>query len=130
VLVVDDDPDSREVVAECLRLAGFDVSEAENGLDGIARAISRKPDLILMDLEMPQMGGLEAIRRLKLDARTCAIPIVVFSANRVNDHAKAQRAGCAASLVKPCDPSVLARTLRALLEPPPSQRTGTANRRP
>jgi CheY-like chemotaxis protein len=117
VLVVDDDTDSREVAAEWLALAGFEVSEAEDGLGAIARAVERKPDLILMDLEMPLMGGVEAIRRLKSDVRTRAIPIVVLSANANEDHAKAQRAGCTASLLKPCDPLVLEQTLRALLEP-------------
>jgi CheY-like chemotaxis protein len=127
VLIVDDDPDGREIAARFLGFAGFDVSEAENGRDAIAGALTRKPDLILMDLEMPVMGGLEAIRRLKLDARTRAIPIVVLSANSAGDRAEAQRAGCAATLFKPCDPSSLERTLRELLEER-ARRSGTSGR--
>ncbi len=116
MLVVDDDVDSREAAAEWLAVAGFDVSEAGNGLEAITDALRRKPDLILMDLEMPEMGGLEAIRQLKSDWRTRAIPVVVLSANESDDHLEARRAGCAASLLKPCDPDQLENTLRALLD--------------
>jgi CheY-like chemotaxis protein len=116
VLVVDDDVDARWIAAECLKLAGFEVLEAENGMAAIDVAIRLKPDLVVMDLEMPVMGGLEAIRRLKADTRTCAIHLIVLSANVFTEHAEARRAGCTTCLVKPCSPIDLEGTVRAVLD--------------
>jgi two-component system cell cycle response regulator DivK len=116
VLVVDDDDDSRELCAEYLGVAGFEVLQAENGARALEIAIRRRPDVVVMDLEMPVMGGLEAIRRLREDVRTRAIPLIVLSANGDVDHAKAERAGCHTCLVKPCDPDDLEGLIRALLD--------------
>jgi CheY-like chemotaxis protein len=103
VLLVDDDDDNREICAEFLIRAGYEIVQAENGADGIEVALRRKPDLIVMDLEMPVMGGLEAIRRLRLEPGTCATPVVVLSANGIVDHTRAERVGSSACLAKPCD---------------------------
>jgi CheY-like chemotaxis protein len=116
VLLVDDDDDSRELCAEYLGAAGFEVVQAENGAEGIETAIRRKPDLVVMDLEMPVMGGLEAIERLRDDARTRAIPVIVLGATGDVDHAKVMRAGCDTCLVKPCEPDDLEGIIRAVLD--------------
>jgi CheY-like chemotaxis protein len=116
VLLVDDDDDSREVYAAWLTAAGYEVLQAEDGAEAIETTLRRRPDLIVMDLEMPVMGGLEAIRRLREDARTWAIPVVVLSANGIVDHAKAARAGCETCLVKPCACDDLENVVQAILD--------------
>jgi two-component system cell cycle response regulator DivK len=116
VLIVDDDEDGRELCAEYLAGAGFEVLLAENGEVGIETAVRRRPDIVVMDLEMPVMGGLEAIERLRGDARTRAIPIVVLSANGDVDCERVRLAGCDTCLVKPCLPDDLEGVVRALLD--------------
>jgi CheY-like chemotaxis protein len=114
--LVDDDEDGRELCAEYLGVAGFEVLQAGNGADGIEAAVRRNPDLVVMDLQMPVMGGLEAIERLRGDARTRTIPVIVLSANGIVDHARARRAGCDTCLDKPCWPEDLEGTIRALID--------------
>lgn len=116
VLLVDDDEDGRELCGEYLGTVGYEVLQAENGVEAIETAFRRKPDVVVMDLEMPVMGGLEAIRRLRADARTRAIPIVVLSANGDVDHAMVKRAGCDICLVKPCEPDDLEGVIRAVID--------------
>jgi CheY-like chemotaxis protein len=116
VLLVDDDDDSRELCAEYLEGAGFEVVQAGNGVDAVGTAIGRHPDLVVMDLEMPEMDGLAAIQTLKDDTRTCAIPIIVLSATGDVDQAKASRVGCETCLVKPCVPDELEGVIRAVID--------------
>lgn len=116
VLLVDDDDDSRELYAAWFTAGGYEVLQAEHGAEAIETTLRRKPDLIVMDLEMPVMGGLEAIRRLRADDRTSAIPIVVLSANAIVDHTSAEEAGCRTCLVKPCAIDVLESVVRAILD--------------
>ena len=111
--------------AEYLTTAGYDVVQAENGVEAIDATTHRRPDLIVMDLEMPVMGGLEAIQRLSVDARTRAIPVVVLSADGIVAHGRARRVGCTTCLVKPCDFDMREGIIRAMidtgeLEPAPS----------
>jgi CheY-like chemotaxis protein len=116
VLLVDDDVDIREMCAEYLTTGGYEVLQAENGAEAIDVAIDREPDVIVMDVEMPVMDGLEAVLRLEADARTHAIPVIVLSANGVVAHARAARVGCTVCLVKPCDPYDLEGIIRTLVE--------------
>jgi CheY-like chemotaxis protein len=124
VLLVDDDVDIREMCAEYLTTAGYEVLQAENGAEAIDVAIDREPDVIVMDIEMPVMDGLEAVLRLGADGRTHAIPIIVLSANGVVEHAKAERVGCTVCLVKPCDPYDLEGIIRTLVEAKPAGTSG------
>ncbi len=80
VLVVDDSESSRSLVRAYLEPMGLTVEEAESGEDGLARAAANPPDLVLVDLKMPGIGGIEAIRRLKADAVTAKTPIMVLTA--------------------------------------------------
>jgi CheY-like chemotaxis protein len=114
VLLADDNDDFREMCAEYLTTAGYDVLQAADGALAIDAAIRRMPDLIVMDLEMPVMGGLEAIQRLGIDARTRAIPVIVLSADIVTG--RARRVGCSTCLVKPCSPEELERIIRARID--------------
>ena len=116
VLLVDDDGDGRELCAEYLAGAGFEVLQAENGAEAIETATWRRPDLVVMDLEMPVMVDSRPTKRLRCDPRTCAIPVIVLSANGDVNHAKAERAGCDTCLVKPCDADELEGVIRALLD--------------
>lgn len=116
VLLVDDYPDAREMYSEYLRLSGFEVVEASNGLEALQRAALDAPDIILMDLSLPVMDGWEATRRLKADSDTAAIPVVAFTAHVVAGvSARAAAAGCDAFVTKPCLPEDLVREIRLLL---------------
>ena len=107
-LVVDDYDDAREMYSEFLAFKGFEVVQAQNGLQALALAESLLPDLIVLDLALPDIDGIEVTRRLKLSPVTAGIPIVMLTANaqsRMLDEAR--KAGCAAVLVKPCTPEEL-----------------------
>jgi CheY-like chemotaxis protein len=80
VLIVDDNDTNRKLARDVLRASGFDTLEAGNGAEGIALANDDRPDVILMDLRLPDMAGAEAARRLGDGARTAQIPIVAMSA--------------------------------------------------
>jgi CheY-like chemotaxis protein len=114
VLLADDDDDHRTLCAEFLVGLGFVVSEAENGLVAVERARRWRPDVILMDLEMPVLGGFEAIALLRENAATRSIPVIVLSA--LMAPAKIHALGCAAHLVKPCTREDLEGVVRAIVE--------------
>jgi two-component system cell cycle response regulator DivK len=80
VLLIEDDERNRTLASDVLSAAGFLVLEAETAAEGIALAVEHMPDVILMDLRLPDMGGTAAARVLKGDARTAPIPIVATSA--------------------------------------------------
>jgi two-component system cell cycle response regulator DivK len=79
VLIVDDNEKNRKLVRDVLRAAGFATLEAETGAEGFAVAVERLPDVILMDLRLPDMDGTEAARRLGYEPRTASIPVVALS---------------------------------------------------
>jgi two-component system cell cycle response regulator DivK len=120
VLIVDDDPDARAIHAEVLQRRGFRTTEAENGEAGIQMAASRRPDVILMDSSMPGMSGDEVASRLKGDARTRAIPIVMLTgfARRTSPSPAWD-----AYLEKPSTADGIAETLRSVLAGEQSTRT-------
>ena len=104
ILIVDDFKDDREMYAHYLSRAGFRVSLASDGQEALDKAFQLLPDLILMDLWLPQIGGWEAIRQLKAHEKTKDIPIVVLTARAfVSAHAVGSE-GC---LIKPCQPDDL-----------------------
>ena len=112
-LVVDDSEETRELYAWCMRAAGWLVEAVPSGEEALLVAAVLVPDVIVMDLNLPVIGGLEATRRLKADPDTQHIPIVAVSGiDRGQGEALATEAGCEAFLEKPCQPE----QLRALLE--------------
>jgi two-component system, cell cycle response regulator DivK len=116
VLVVDDFQDNREMFAEFLVLSGFRVVQAENGREALDRAFEALPDLVLMDLSLPELDGWEATRRLKSDPRTGHIPVIALTGHVLADHSREARdAGCDAFLTKPCMPEVLVAEVRRVL---------------
>jgi CheY-like chemotaxis protein len=118
VLVAEDYDDARELYRLVLSLAGFRVVEAANGLEAVEKATALAPALIIMDLSMPTMNGIEAIDRLRRDTRTRATPILVVTAQT-----SARRLIGSGSIdgfcTKPCPPSELVDTVRRLIEAGP-----------
>ena len=80
VLIVDDNEKNLKLVRDVLRAAGLVTLEAASGSEGIALAAARLPDVILLDLRLPDMDGIDVARELRIDARTARIPLVAFSA--------------------------------------------------
>ena len=117
VLYVEDNDDNVYMLKMRLELLGdFEVLTAENGEKGCAMAAAERPDIILMDLEMPVVDGWEATRRLKGDPQTCDIPIIALSAHALaGEREKALAAGCNEFDTKPIEFDRLVATLRRIL---------------
>jgi two-component system, cell cycle response regulator DivK len=119
ILVVDDFEDNRAMYAECLGHAGYGVIEADNGLEAVEKARDARPDIVVMDLSLPILDGLEATRRLKGDPRTKEICVIMLTGHGLAEHARgAEQAGCDAFLVKPCSPSDLLGKVEGMRVPP------------
>ncbi|MFH0899439.1 MAG: response regulator [Pseudomonadota bacterium] len=114
VLVVEDQEDALEELSDLLAYAGLSVVSARNGIDAVDTAVKLLPDLIIMDLSLPLMGGCEATRLLKSDERTRAIPIVALTGHH-NYSELARQAGCDAFLTKPCAVERLLEAIKRLL---------------
>jgi CheY-like chemotaxis protein len=116
ILLVEDQSDLRQLYAEQLVLSGFNVIEAGNGADAIARTGSHFPDVVLMDLSLPVIDGWEATRRLKADTRTAHIPVVALTAHDGSGELqRATTAGCDWFVPKPCPPDALITEVRRVL---------------
>jgi len=108
ILVVEDDPDNRRIVAKVLSVEGYHVIEATDGIEALAQARAEHPDLILMDLALPNMDGWEATRQLKGNAETRVIPVVALTAVAMRgDEEQARAAGCDDYLPKPARPAAI-----------------------
>jgi len=102
ILVVEDNMDNYELVRYVLERAGYDVFLAVNGRDGVDAAHAQKPNMILMDLGLPEMDGWKAIKNLKSDEETKDIPLYALTAHTLpNDRKRALEAGCDGYVVKP-----------------------------
>ena len=113
VLIADDSQDIREMWRRWLTARGFTVDEAVNGADAVEKVRLHPPDLVLMELWMPVLDGLEATRELKADAATASVPVVAVSSQRsLLGAAQAKAAGCETFLAKPLDPEALLETVR------------------
>ena len=116
VLLVEDRVDSRELYAQYLTLAGFSVVTAINGHEAISLAQLLKPDVILMDIRLPGMDGLEATADLKGQPALSHIPVVAITADSSREMAdRCRMAGCASFIAKPVLPDAVAQHLRAAL---------------
>jgi CheY-like chemotaxis protein len=102
ILIVEDNMDNYELVRFVLERVGYDVFLAVNGRDGVDAAFAQKPDLILMDLGMPEMDGWIAIEKLKADEQTKSIPLYALTAHTLpHDRKRAIKAGCDGYVPKP-----------------------------
>ncbi|MBC7788386.1 MAG: response regulator [Anaerolineae bacterium] len=116
VLLVEDNEDNRIVYSTILEHFGYSVIEALNGEEGIAKARSEMPDLILMDISIPVIDGWEATQVLKRDPATRAIPIIALTAHALAaDREKAFEVGCDAYLAKPCEPKTVVSEVRRFI---------------
>jgi CheY-like chemotaxis protein len=117
ILVVDDFDDTRLLLRTLLQRKGYRVVEAENGVQAIAEAESQQPDLIIMDVEMPELDGLSATRKIRTLANSEEVPIVVVSAygaDQFRDDALA--AGCNAYVSTPFEPEELEKLITELIK--------------
>ena len=116
ILVVDDHEDNRHILRDLLRSAGYDVAEATTGEGGVVEAKARKPDLILMDIQLPGIDGYEATRRIKADEALRRIPLIVVTSYALSgDDAKALAAGADAYVAKPFSPRAMLAKVREYL---------------
>ncbi|MFL5580042.1 MAG: ATP-binding protein [Gemmatimonadaceae bacterium] len=117
VLLVDDTPENRYAVGRILSSAGFDVLEAATGGDALATAAAEHPDLVILDVNLPDMDGFEVLRRLKAAPETRPIPVLQLSASHTSSPARVQglESGAEGYLVHPVEPPVLIATVRSLL---------------
>ena len=116
ILVVDDQEDLRGVLRDLLIGSGYTVIEAADGETGVAKAKSDRPDLILMDIQMPVIDGYEATRLIKVDPNLKPIPIVAVSSFAMKgDEQKARSAGCDHYVTKPYSPMQLLKVIRGIL---------------
>jgi CheY-like chemotaxis protein len=114
VLVVDDDADAREQLATGLRDLGFRVEEAGDGTDAVVKAHTLRPEVIVMDYEMPRMNGGDAARQIAADPSTQGIPVLLLTGYPEVVPRKV-RLGCAAFLAKPCEPEELGSLLHLMI---------------
>jgi CheY-like chemotaxis protein len=116
VLIVDDFDDNRQMYAEFLTYSGYRILEATNGAEAVAKAQELLPDVVVMDISLPVLDGLEATRRLKSDPRTGNIPVIALTGHTSDQDSQiAREAGCDAFLAKPCLPDHLLETIQELL---------------
>jgi two-component system, cell cycle response regulator DivK len=112
VLVIEDNPMNMELAVDLLEVAGYEVLQATKAMDGIGVARAQHPDLILMDLGLPDMNGLQAAKILKEDPITIGIPIVALTAHSMpGDEATVIKAGFDGYISKPIDTRQFVRTL-------------------
>ncbi|HEV7678494.1 MAG TPA: response regulator [Candidatus Dormibacteraeota bacterium] len=116
ILVVDDDPRLLHVVSMYLSIEGYDVDTAPNGEEGLRRVEAQRPDLVILDVMMPGIDGLEACRRIKSDPDTRHIPVVLFTAlSRTDDVENGRAAGANRFINKPFSLIGLGAVIRSFL---------------
>ena len=112
ILIIEDYSDTRELLSAMLRGKGYKVIEAEDGLEGLLKATAMYPDLIIMDLSLPEMDGVEAARRIHRQAKLSHIPIFVVSAYLTEEVKQdVSAAGCVEVFPKPFDTDLLMRKI-------------------
>jgi len=116
ILYIEDNELNRKIVRDLLKRTSYTLIEAHDGEAGVAKALECRPDLILMDIQLPKISGIEATRRLRAEAATAATPIVAITSFALSgDDQKARDAGATAYLAKPYSPMDLLKLIRRLL---------------
>jgi CheY-like chemotaxis protein len=116
ILYVEDHPAQSDIMKQMLEFLGYEVILASTGEDGIVQACQQQPNIILMDLRMPGMGGVEAIKQLKSTAEVAQIPVIVLSAwTSRRNREEALEAGAARFISKPVDAKRLKEEINKLL---------------
>jgi two-component system, cell cycle response regulator DivK len=116
ILVVEDQEDNRQILRDLLDSAGYEMTEAWDGEAGVSAAKEQRPDLILMDIQLPHMDGYEATRRIKADPELKSIPVIAVTSYALSgDDDKAHAAGCDGYVTKPYSPRELLAKIRQYL---------------
>ena len=116
ILYVEDNEANRMIVRDLLKRTTYHLVEAYDGEAGVAKAAEVRPDLILMDIQLPKISGLEAIKRLRAETATAATPIIAITSFALSgDDQKAKEAGATAYLAKPYSPFELLKLVRKYL---------------
>ena len=119
ILYVEDNEMNRKIVRDLLKRTAYRLVEANDGEAGVAKALEVRPDLILMDIQLPKISGIEATRRLRAEAATANTPIIAITSFALGgDDQKAKEAGATAYLAKPYSPRDLLNLIRKLLPEP------------
>ena len=113
ILVIEDTEDNRQIIRDLLTSVGYELIEASDGAEGVELAAKHKPDLILMDIQLPTVDGYEATRRIKADPATAHIPVIAVTSYALSgDEAKSRAAGCDGYVAKPFSPKQLLAKVR------------------
>lgn len=117
ILVIEDQEDNRRILRDLLTSVGYELVEAVSGDDGVDMAQAQRPDLILMDIQLPGLDGYEATRRIKADPALRPIPIIAVTSFALSgDDVKAYEAGCDGYVTKPYSPRQLLAMVRKFLD--------------
>jgi two-component system cell cycle response regulator DivK len=117
ILIVEDNEKNMKLARDVLQAKGYATLEAVNGEDGVRLALAHKPDLVLMDIQLPDINGIEAFRRIRANTETAAIPIVAFTASvTANDLHRIDEAGFDAFIGKPINLKEFVETVRRVVE--------------
>jgi len=116
ILVVEDNEDNRQIIRDLLTSVGYELIEAADGMEGVAMAQHHRPDLILMDVQLPVMDGYEATRQIRTVPELADVPIIAVTSYALSgDEAKTREAGCDGYVSKPFSPRQLLAKLREFL---------------
>jgi len=116
ILYVEDNEMNRQIVRDLLKRTTYRLIEAHDGEAGVAKALEARPDLILMDIQLPKISGLDATRKLRAEAATAKTPIIAITSFALSgDDVKAKEAGATAYLAKPYSPRDLLGLIRKIL---------------
>ena len=116
ILYIEDNEMNRKIVRDLLKRTTYTLIEAYDGEAGVAKALEMRPDLILMDIQLPKISGLEATKRLRAEAATAKTPIIAITSFALSgDDVKAKEAGATAYLAKPYSPFDLLTLIRKIL---------------
>ena len=117
ILIVEDNPKNMKLARDVLQAKGYTTLEAVNGEEGVRLALQHKPDLVLMDIQLPDINGIEAFRRIRANAETAAVPIVAFTASvTANDLSRIDQAGFDAFIGKPINIKEFVATVQRVIE--------------
>jgi CheY-like chemotaxis protein len=114
VLIVDDYTDARDVWAIYLKGCGYDVATSADGVEALAAVRTVHPDVVVMDLQMPGLSGIEVAAALRADENTCHIPLIAVTGRTRTSLEDAKEAGFDSLLMKPCEPDLLVAEIRRL----------------